>query len=144
MAMRVFLVALLATTLACKGKKPDEGDVTRGGEVVAPAMGRDAIETALSELVDGRVLRYDLNTGKAKKQRIRIRQAHLTKKLLLLETDEQQPRLWALQRDDLYPRWTSELREPTAFPIAANRDTVVLVSKHFAHALETDTGRRAL
>ncbi len=146
MAMRVFLVAILATTLACKGKKPDEGDsrVTRGGEVVTPAMGRDAIETALTELVDGRVLRYDLNTGRAKKQRIRIRQAHLTHKLLLLETDEEQPRLWALQRDDLYPRWTSELREPTAFPIAANRDTVVLVSKHFAHALETDTGRRAL
>ncbi|MHC4137543.1 MAG: outer membrane protein assembly factor BamB family protein [Planctomycetota bacterium] len=146
MAMRVFLVALLATTLACKGKKPDEGDgrVTRGGEAVTPAMGRDAIETALAELIDGRVLRIDLNAGKPKKQRIRIRKAHLTKDLLLLETDERQPRLWALQRDDLYPRWQSELHEPTAFPIAANRDTMVLVSKHFAHALETDTGRRAL
>jgi len=146
MAMRVFLVALLATTLACKGKKPDEGDsrVTRGGEVVTPAMGRDATETALAELIGGRVLRIDLNAGKPKKERFRIAQAHLTKGLLLLETTHAQPRLWALQRDDLYPRWTSEMREPTAFPIAANRDTVVLVSKHFAHVLETDTGRRAL
>jgi len=146
MAMRVFLVALLATTLACKGKKPDEGDsrVTRGGEVVTPAMGRDAIETALAQLIDGRVLRIDLNAGKSKKERIRIAQAHLTSALLLLETAEAQPRLWALQREDLYPRWTSEMREPTVFPIAANHDTVVLVSKHFAHVLETDTGRRAL
>ncbi|MHC4550896.1 MAG: FHA domain-containing protein [Planctomycetota bacterium] len=145
--MRVFLIVLAATTLACTGKKPDEGEgkMPRGGEVVTPVLeGRDAIERALLQLVEGRVLRIDLNADRDPKSRIHIAQAHLVGNLLLLETDEPQPRLWALERGNLYPKWTSELREPTRFPVAANPHTVVLVSHHFAHALELDTGRRAL
>lgn len=144
----VLVAALVAMTTACKSsKKPhDEPTKTPGGaEAIAPAdVGLDAIQRALLGLgIDGRTLRIDLNQDR-KGVAIRFAQAHLTSDMLLLETNDKKPRVYAFTRAGLQSKWASDLLEPTAFPVAANADVAVLVSRHYAHALETFTGRGAL
>jgi len=149
MAKRLVLVAaLIATMMACKGTKKtqheEQGQISSGTEVTAPtAVGRDAVERALLNLgIEGSVLRIDLNEAREGAD-IRIAKTHLTRSLVLLETNDPKPRVFALTREGLQPRWVSDLMEPTAFPIGANPDVVVFVSRHYAHALETFTGRSA-
>ena len=171
MAMRLFLFGLFVTTLvACQGtKKNGDSNISSGSRaaLARPIEGRDAIEIALMSLgFEGRVLRVDLNEQREKKSKLEIAQAHLIGDILLLESDAGvkvkktrkpsarrspskpkpgvQPMLLALRRSDLYPLWVSPIMEPNKFPIAANHDTVVLISEHYAHALELDTGRRAI
>jgi hypothetical protein len=148
MTKRLVFVAFVAATMACKSSttsKPSDGQGrTPGGAEATAPVGRDAIEIALMGLgIEGRPIRIDLNQGR-KGEQLRFAQAHLTSELLLLETDEKKPRLYAFQRGSLQSRWASDLLEPTAFPVASNGDTVLLVSRHYAHCLEAFTGRGAL
>jgi len=152
MTKRLVLVfAFVAATMACESSKTtkssnDEQLRTPGGtEATATAgVGRDAVELALLDLgIKGSPLRIDLNQDR-KGAALRFAQAHLIADLILLETNEAKPRLYAFTREGLQSRWASDLAEPTAFPVAANADVVVLVSQHYAHALETFTGRSAL
>lgn len=146
MGKRLFLVVILATGFACKssGTSGDSRMTRSGGATVAATdSGRDAIEVALGNLgIDGRVLRIDLNEGR--KQRIVIDQVHLMREVILLETADAEPKLYALNRNGLDPRWVSPLREATKFPAAENDEIVVLLSGHYAHVLEKISGRRAL
>lgn len=145
----VLVVALVASTMACKGStsKSDEETRTPGGAEAAATpveMGRDAIEQALVGLgINGRTLRIDLNQ-KGKGPQIRFAQAHLTGDMLLLETDDPKPRVWGFTRAGLDSKWVYDLLEPTMYPVGANADVAVLVSRHYAHAIETYTGRGAL
>jgi len=144
----VLVVALVVSTMACKGGKTKSDDQMRtpaGSEAaVSASVGRDAVERALLGLgIDGRVLRIDLNQDR-KGASIRFAQAHLTDEMILLETNDAKPRLYGFTRAGLNSRWASDLREPTAFPVAANADVALLVSQHYAHAIETFTGRGAL
>jgi hypothetical protein len=143
----VLVVGLIVMTAACKGskKQSDEGRTPGSAEATAGEhAGHDAVQRALMGLgIEGSVLHFDLNQDR-KGTAIRIAQAHLTDELLLLETNEEMPRVFAFTRARLQPRWVSDLKEPTEFPIGASADAVVLVSRHYAHALETYTGRSAL
>jgi len=148
MTKRLVFVALVAATMACKSstttKPHDEQMRTPAGNEATGPIGRDAIERALMGLgIDGRSLRIDLNQNR-KGEQLRFAQAHLTSDLLLLETSTRKPRLYAFQRGSLESRWASDLLEPTKFPVASNGDVVVLLSQHYAHCLETFTGRGAL
>ncbi|MCK6460014.1 MAG: PQQ-binding-like beta-propeller repeat protein [Planctomycetes bacterium] len=148
MTKRLVFVAFIAATMACKSSTTsksggDQGRAKSGTGAMAP-VGRDAVEIALMGLgIEGRPLRIDLNQDR-KGEQIRFAQAHLTGDLLLLETSEKKPRVYAFQRGTLQASWASDLMEPTAFPVASNGDTVVLVSPHYAHCLEAFTGRGAL
>jgi hypothetical protein len=148
MTQRLVLVgALIAATVACKSGTTKKGDNLRtpaGGETAAPAaLGQDAVERALMSLgIEGAVLRHDVNQER-KGADVRIAQTHLTNELILLETNEAKPRVLSFRRADMTPRWWSDLLEPTAFPVAASEDVCVLVSRHYAHAFETFTGRSA-
>jgi outer membrane protein assembly factor BamB len=73
-----------------------------------------------------------------------IGQAHLMNEMILLETNEAEPKLYALNRNGLDPRWVSPLREATKFPATENDEIVILLSGHYAHVLEKISGRRAL
>jgi len=157
MAKRLLLVGLLATGLvACKGtsKKKEEADGSLPGGVQANAattMGRDAIERGLMSLgIEGSVLRIDLN-GAREGAPVHMAKAHLIRDLLLLEAgpgakkrDMQKPKVWALERSNLHLKWISDLDEPSLYPVAANAEVVVLTSRHYAQALELDTGRPAI
>jgi outer membrane protein assembly factor BamB len=148
MTKRLVFVVVFAATMACKSSttskpKDEQGRAPTGTEATAP-VGRDAVEIALMGLgIEGRPIRIDLNQNR-KGEQLRFAQAHLTSDLLLLETNEKKPRLYAFQRGSLQSTWASDLLEPTAFPVASNGDTVVLVSPHYAHCLEAFTGRGAL
>jgi outer membrane protein assembly factor BamB len=144
----VFVVALVGSTMACKGSKSkhdEQGRTPAGAEASASTeVGRDAVERALMGLgIEGRPLRIDLNQDR-KGAAIRFAQAHLTADMLILETNDPKPRIYGFTRAGLNSRWASDLLEPTAFPISANADVAVLVSQHYAHAIETFTGRGAL
>ncbi len=144
----VLVVSLVVSTMACKSgnTKPDDQMRTPGGSeaAVSASVGRDAVERALLGLgIDGRILRIDLNQDR-KGASVRFAQAHLTDEMLLLETNGPKPRLYGFTRAGLNSRWMSDLREPTAFPIASNADVALLVSPHYTHAIETFTGRGAL
>jgi hypothetical protein len=149
MTKRLVFVAVLAATMACKssttGKPKDEpkGGAPVGTESVAP-VGYDAVQTALMSLgIEGRPLRIDFNQ-KGTGEKLRFAQAHLTGDLLLLETGDKKPKLWAMERRSFQPKWTSDLFEATGFPVASNGETVVLVSPHYAHCLDTFSGNSAL
>ncbi|HEX5137400.1 MAG TPA: PQQ-binding-like beta-propeller repeat protein [Planctomycetota bacterium] len=148
MTKRLVCVALVAATMACKSSttsKPrdDEGRAPAGNEATG-SIGHDAVQTALMGMgIDGRTLRIDFNQNR-KGEQLRFGQVHLTNDLLLLETEAKKPRLYAFQRGSLNSLWASDLLEPTGFPVASNGDVVVLLSQHYAHCLETFTGRGAL
>lgn len=150
MAKRLFLAALLAASFACKGTdKGDDGGgevrAPKGSAVVSTDPGRDAIENALMSLgLDGSVRRVDLNGVDWKGGKARIAKAHLLSEILVLEGSGAQPNAYAVRRSDLLPMWVSDLQEPTAFPISENQDDVFLVSDHFLHVLEKQTGRRTM
>lgn len=143
----VLVVALVASTTACKGSKSKHDEQMRtpgGAEASASAeVGRDAVERALMGLgIEGRPLRIDLNQDR-KGAVIRYAQALLTDEMILLETNEARPRLYGYTRAGLDPKWRYDLREPTTFPVAANADVAVLVSQHYVHVVEARTGRGA-
>ena len=151
MAKRLFLIALLATAFAaCKSSKSSGSDKESsmsddGSRTTAAMVGRDDIETALMRLgIEGRVLRIDLNETEWKSGPVKVAQAHLLSNLLLLESGGDKPRVIALNRAGLQPRWISELAEPTAFPAAETPDAVLLTSAHHVSALEAATGRRSM
>lgn len=148
MTKRLVFVAFLAATMACKSsttnKPSEEPRRGQGGNDAVAPVGRDAVEIALMNLgIEGRPIKIDFNQAR-KGEPMRFAQAHLTEDLLLLETNEKKPRVWAVQRGSLQTSWASDLLEPTAFPVASNGDTIVLVSRHYAHCLEAFTGRGAL
>jgi outer membrane protein assembly factor BamB len=145
MGKRLFLVAVLATSFACKsnGTSGDSRMTRSGGATVAATdSGRDVIEVGLSSLLEGRVIRHDLN--QARDGRIVIQQAHLLNEMILLETGGDRPLLFGLNRNGLDPRWVSPLREATKYQASENDEIVVLLSGHYAHVLEKVSGRRAL
>jgi len=151
MAKRLFLIALLATAFAaCKSSKSSGSDKESsmsddGSRTTAAMVGRDDIETALMRLgIEGRILRIDLNETEWKSGQVKVAQAHLLSNLMLLESGGAKPRIFALNRAGLQPRWISELAEPTAFPAAETPDAVLLTSAHHVSALEAATGRRSM
>jgi len=147
MGKRLLLVVLLAASLACTGtgKKQQQSAMTMSARASAGAVSRDAVERALAQLgIDARILRLDLNEGRSRKHRVHIQKVHVASDMLLLESAGPEPTLFALDRDGLDPRWVSNLKEPTAFPIGESGDMLVLVSRHYAHVLERMSGRRAL
>jgi hypothetical protein len=143
----VLVVVLCATAMACKGSKSNKDNQTRtpsGAEASPTDVGLDSIQKALSGLgIDGRTLAIDLNRDR-KGAAVRFAQAHLTGDMLLLETNDPKPRLWGFSRAGLQPKWVYDLLEPTMFPVGSNADVAVLVSRHYAHVVETFTGRTAL
>jgi len=148
MGMRLsFMVLLAALSAACKGTGTDEqnGDTRSGRQAEAPGdLARDPVEAALMRLgIEGRPLRIDLNQDRSARDRIRIAKVHTTPTLLLLETTGDEPSVYALARNGLGIQWVSNLREPSLFPAVANNDTVMIVSKRYAHAFETETGKSA-
>lgn len=149
MSKRWFLAALLAVGVACsssgKNRENEEAEIMTGEKRLAGPAGRDAVERALASLgFEGRILRIDLNEGRSEKSRMRIGQMHLLENLLLLETEDDKPRVFALERTILEPRWVSSILESSKYPVSQNDDTVVMVSAHYAHVLELMSGRRAL
>lgn len=153
MAKRLVLAAFLAAVVACKstggksGKSESEMPGARTGSGAAAVTGHDATENALLALgLDGRVARLDLNTATWKQGRVVVSQMHLMSEVLLLESagdPKTPPHVHAVLRAGLEPRWVSELSEPTRFAAGENEDTLLLLSEHYLHALETHTGRRA-
>lgn len=147
MATRLFVICMLATAFACKSKstKNDDSRVS-GGKTATSHAGRDAVENALLSLgIPGKVQRDDLND--AGKERAVIKQVHLMKDLLVLEgarEDSRKPILYAMDRRFMLLKWMSELNEPTMFPASENDDVILLVSLHYLHALQKESGRRAL
>ena len=105
MARRLFLVGLIAFAFACKSNKAKNTNGSMagdGGQRTVEPTERDDIEKGLLSLgIDGRVLRIDLNEGRAEADRIRIVKAHILSDLLLLETDGAHPKLFALERNGL-------------------------------------------
>ncbi|MDH3591158.1 MAG: PQQ-binding-like beta-propeller repeat protein [Planctomycetota bacterium] len=149
MAKRLLVTGLLISlTVACEstdnGKRGDMGSGAMSASDSTAVMGRDATEAAMMSLGDGRLLRIDLNEGRAADKRIRIAQAHLVGDLLLLETDEAEPRVFALEREGLAARWVSSLKEPSKFPLHGNADAILSTSAHYAQALDALTGRRSM
>ncbi|MFQ5844212.1 MAG: PQQ-binding-like beta-propeller repeat protein [Planctomycetota bacterium] len=145
MFRRVWLFALVVSLLACRSSKPTEssrlGD-RRGPSRSGDALDRDPVEQALLSLgIEGAVLR--LNVGNVQPD-LRVRQAHVLRELILLEGPGSKPRIFALERGTLDARWTADLEEPTRFPASENADTILLISAHYAHALDADTGSRAM
>ena len=144
----VLVVTLCAATMACKGSKTNKDEQTRtpsGSEAAAPTIGLDEIQRALGGLgIKGRALAIDLNRSDRKGAPVRFAQAHLTSDMLLLETNDPKPRLWGYTRVGLQPKWVLDLLEPTMFPVGANSDNAVLVSRHYAHVIDTYKGRPAL
>ncbi len=152
MAKRLVLAAFLAVVVACKSGGKSGGPESsmpgkKSGSVSAAMPGHDATENALLSLgLDGRVARLDLNTATWKQGRVVVSQMHLMSEVLLLESKGEKkmpPHVHAVLRAGLEPRWVSELSEPTLFAVGENDDTLLLVSEHYLHALETHTGRRA-
>ncbi len=144
MATRLFLISLFVTVLSCRGTKKD-ADMSGGKEASASVVGRDAVENALLNLsIDGRVLRLDLNEAAWKHGRVRIRQVHMLRDMILLEGSGDRPRIYALNRSGLEFRWISQLAEPTHFQVSENADSVLLLSRHFLHALEKQGGLSAM
>jgi hypothetical protein len=143
----VFVVALVASTMACKGTKKQDGQTrTPGGsEAAAPTeLGLDAVQRALMGLgIEGRTQSIDLNQDR-KGAAVRFAQAHLIGEMILLETNEAKPAVYGYTRQGLAPKWRYDLMEPTIFPVAANADVAALVSRHYVHVIETYTGRSAL
>jgi outer membrane protein assembly factor BamB len=150
MAKRLFLIALLATAFAAckssKGKGSDkESSMSGAAPTTAEMVGRDDTEMALMRLgIDGRVLRIDLNETEWKSGKVKVAQAHLLSSLLMLETGGETPRVFALNRDGLQPRWVSTIVEPTAFAATESPDAVLLTAPHHVTALEKATGRRSM
>ncbi|MGH7163532.1 MAG: PQQ-binding-like beta-propeller repeat protein [Planctomycetota bacterium] len=147
MGTRWFLVGLLAVAVACKGTSTSgtHSTMDESPRAAANLGDRDATERALMHLgIDARILRHDLNRAGGKRGRIVIRQTHLLSDLILLETSDAKPNVYAIRRDALEPRWQAALMEPTEFRVGENEDTVLLVSAHYLHALAADSGRRAM
>ncbi len=149
MAKRLLVTGLLVFGVACvsPNKEPKSGDMSGAMKASdgTALMSRDAAENAIQSLgIDGRLLRIDLNEGRSKDKRLRIAKAHLVGDLILLETDEAAPRLFALERAGLGVRWVSTLREPSKFPVHGNGDVILSTSAHYAQALDSESGRRTL
>ncbi len=149
MAKRLVLAAFLAAVVACKssGGKSESAMPGKQAGASSAVTGHDATENALLALgLDGRVARLDLNTATWKQGRVVVSQMHLMSDVLLLESTgdkKMPPHVHAVLRAGLEPRWVSELSEPTHFAVGENEDTLLLLSEHYLHALETHTGRRA-
>lgn len=146
MAKRLILAGVLAASLACKGTTSQTNGAPTGrtAKSAVAAGDRDNIERALEALWDGRVQRIDLNQAGYDKRRIRIAKAHLLRETLALESTSDRPDVFCLRRAGLEPRWVSDLPEPTEFPATQNTDAFLFVSRHYAVALESDSGRRAV
>ncbi|MGQ0612702.1 MAG: FHA domain-containing protein [Planctomycetaceae bacterium] len=146
--MRLILVGLLATLVACQsanGKK--ESKVTGGRSVTMSYDDRDAVERALASLgIDGAIHRLDLNDAKSSRSRklSRVTRVHLLSDLILLETAGSPPGLYALERDGLQPAWYSNLEEPSLFPATESADAIFIVSAHRLHALSSHSGERVM
>jgi hypothetical protein len=153
MAMRLFLICLLATAFACKSKqtREDEQQTSVSGSSTAAsasAVGRDAVEKALLGLgIPGRVLRYDLNEANWKEGPVQVRQVHLLSDTIVLEGKQDKApslRVYAMDRRTMNFKWVSEINEPTMFRAAESEDAIFLLSLHYLHALEKRGGRGAM
>ncbi len=148
MAMRLILVGLLATVVACQsasGKK--ESKVTGGRSATMSYDDRDAVERALASLgIDGAIHRLDLGDARSTRSRkaTRVTRVHLLSDLILLETAGSPPGLYALERNGLKPAWYSNLEEPSIFPATEGADTIFIVSAHRLHALRSHNGERVM
>ncbi|MHC4340769.1 MAG: outer membrane protein assembly factor BamB family protein [Planctomycetota bacterium] len=147
MAKRLFLIGLLALTVACKSKgtRDKESEMSASPQASADFIGRDAVEKALLTLgIEGRVLRVDLNETKWKDGPVQVQKSHLFRELLVLESGGAKPKVLALRREGLRIRWASDLQEPTAYRPSENLDAILLTSEHYVHALEKSTGLQAM
>ncbi|MHC4957842.1 MAG: outer membrane protein assembly factor BamB family protein [Planctomycetota bacterium] len=153
MAMRLFVICLLATAFACKSKQSREDEQqtsVSGGSKAASAstVGRDDVEKALLGLgIPGRVLRYDLNEADWKEGPVEVRQVHLLSDTIVLEgkqEDAPKLRIYAMDRASMNFKWVSELNEPTMFRASESDDAVFLLSLHYLHAFEKRGGQGAM
>ena len=151
MARRLFLIGLLCFVFACKSKKAEEAggsDPARTSTGASEPSGWDDVERAIMALgIQGLVLKLDLggaDTMGDRKNTLRIARAHLMSKLLLLESEDNQPTLYAFDRKSLEASWVTTIKEPSAFPAAENPDMLFLVSAHYVTVLDSLRGTRVL
>jgi len=151
MGTRLLIACALAALAGCKSTgSGDESKVPPGSKraTAAAAMeGRDAVERALLSLgVDGAILQIDLGQAarKNRKDPLKFAQAHLLDDLLVLESSDSEPSIYALERNGLRAAWVSKLREPSLFPATENADVLLFVSTNYLHALRAQTGERAM
>jgi len=156
MAKRLLVVALLSlATVACqssKGGGESSGGSSSGSAKSSGSSGGaalrdwDAIESGLRSLpIDGLALRMDLSKASTRERGdLRIARVHLMRDLILVETADKKPTLYAFDRANLNPAWVTEIQEPTKFTATEGPDVIYLVSAHFVHAINSGTGTRAL
>ncbi|MCZ6572582.1 MAG: PQQ-binding-like beta-propeller repeat protein [Planctomycetota bacterium] len=146
---RFCLLALFVSLIACQSAK---GRKKSGGGAKAPAAApaadtmadRDAVEKALAQLndhIDGVILRLNLGSGQTG---FRARQAHTLRDLIIVEGAGNKPRIYALERATLKPRWTTNLLEPSLYPAAENQTSVLLISRRYAHAVSLFSGSKTM
>lgn len=151
MGIRLLIAGALAVLVGCKSTvSDDESKVATGPKraTAAAAMeGRDAVERALLSLgVDGAILQIDLGqaAARSRKESLKVAQAHLLDELLVLESADSEPSIYALERNGLRAAWVSKLREPSLFPATESADTLLFVSANYLHAFRALTGERAM
>ena len=152
MAKRLLLIGLLCFAFACKskGEKAGGSDPARTGtsKSASEPSGWDDIERAIMALgIQGLPLKLDLGGTEAMQERkapLVIQTAHLMSDLLLLESRDAQPTLYAFDRKSLEAAWVTTIKEPSAFPAAENPDMLFLVSAHYVTVLDLLRGTRVL
>ncbi|MEE8106652.1 MAG: PQQ-binding-like beta-propeller repeat protein [Planctomycetota bacterium] len=75
---------------------------------------------------------------------LRVAQMHLLRELILVETADAKPTLYAFDRANLNSAWVATIHEATKFTVAEGPDVIYLVSAHYVHAINSGTGTRAL
>jgi len=151
MAKRLWIAVVIAAAMmsACKSsssKKSDPASNIGNGDATRTAsLATDPVERALLNLgIDGGVSTLDLNQADYREGRIVAAHLHLLRETLLVEGSKPQPRVLGIDRGALSPAWVSSLPEPSLYPVGANADAAVFVSKHYVTPVRLRDGLRTL